>query len=82
MFPITILHKRLIKRFARAFLAGSISAMLAIAPLSPENYNWHDLSTWLYSLFFAFIVGGISGLIMSADLYLRNRNDKKQNKIL
>ncbi|MFA6201519.1 MAG: hypothetical protein WC679_14055 [Bacteroidales bacterium] len=64
------LFKSLCWRFGRAFIAGAVSTMVVIMPLS--NNSWNDLTTWLSALALAGIVGGISGLIQAIDKYCRS----------
>ena len=58
----------IIKRFARAFVAGAVATMIVVVPVAN---SWSELSTWLYALALAGVVGGISGIIQAADKYYR-----------
>lgn len=63
------LTKSLLLRFVRAFIAGAVSTMLVIVPLTG---TWDKLGTWLSSLALAGLVGGISGLLQALDKYIRS----------
>ena len=67
-----ILFKRLAWRFARAFASGAISTMILVNPVMLGG-SWKELANWLVALAFAAVVGGITGVIQAADLYLRNK---------
>lgn len=69
---MTQLLKSLILRFVRAFVSGAVSTMVVIVPLTG---TWRDLQTWLSSLALAGIIGGITGVIQTADKYYRFGND-------
>jgi hypothetical protein len=58
-------------RFIRAFFAGFFSVIVTSATFSYSVSDWHSLSTWLSTLALAGVVGGLSGLFMSIDKYLR-----------
>lgn len=60
--------KSLLLRFIRAFIAGAVSTMVTTLTFTG---NWNDLNAWLSSLALGGIVGGISGLLMAIDKYLR-----------
>lgn len=66
---MTDLVKSVLLRFIRAFVAGAVSVMITVVPMS--SLGWNNLKTWLSALILAGIVGGISGVIMAADKYLR-----------
>lgn len=61
--------KSVLLRFVRAFVAGAVSVMITIVPMTG---GWKDLGTWLSSLALAGIIGGISGVLMAVDKYLRS----------
>jgi hypothetical protein len=61
--------KSIILRFIRAFVAGAVATMLTVIPLT--SGSWNDLGNWLSALGLAGIIGGISGLLMALDKYLR-----------
>lgn len=61
--------KSVLLRFARAFVAGAVSVMITIIPLTQ---GWADLGKWLSALALGAIVGGISGVIQATDKYLRS----------
>lgn len=65
---MTQIIKSVLLRFVRAFVAGAVSVMITVVPLTG---NWDELSTWLSSLALAGIVGGISGVIQATDKYIR-----------
>lgn len=63
------LIKRVIKRFARAFIAGGVAQVAIVATLSPQHFsNFKELDIWLLVLADSFVVGGI----MAIDKLLRN----------
>jgi len=62
--------KSVLLRFVRAFVAGAVATMITITPLSINN--WTDVSTWLGALGLSGIIGGVSGLLMAIDKYLRS----------
>lgn len=66
---MTKLVKSIILRFVRAFVAGAVAIMITIVPISG---TWNELGTWLSTLALAGIVGGISGVLMAIDKYLRS----------
>lgn len=68
---MTDLVKTLILRFVRAFVAGAVSTMILIVPLSN---GWADLGKWLSALALGAIIGGISGILQTADKYFRSQN--------
>ena len=63
------LVKSLILRFIRAFVAGAVSTMIIVVPLTG---TWNELGSWLSSLALAGIIGGISGILQALDKYLRS----------
>ena len=63
------LTKTLILRFVRAFVAGAVGTMVVIVPLSN---SWADLGGWLSALALSGIIGGISGVLQTADKYFRS----------
>ena len=75
---MSILTKRVLKRFVRGFLSGAFSATVIVVPMT--SYDFAELKLWLFRLAFAFIVGGITGALQAGDLYWRNKDDKKQQK--
>lgn len=66
---MTQIIKSLILRFVRAFVAGAVGTMILIVPLTG---GWADLNKWLSALALGAIIGGISGLLQTADKYLRS----------
>ena len=56
--------KSILLRFARAFVAGAVSTMVVVVPLSG---GWNELGQWLSALALAGIIGGISGTLMAID---------------
>lgn len=73
-----IIIKRILLRALRGFAGGALGTMVTVPALSAENWNWGSMETWLTTLLFAFIVGGISGALQALELYLRNMGDKEQ----
>jgi hypothetical protein len=69
----TILKSALL-RFARTFVAGALGTMIVVVPMSSGVSDWHSLSTWLSTLALAGMVGGVSGIITSADKAIRASN--------
>ena len=66
---MTQLTKSVILRFVRAFVAGAVSTMVVVVPLSG---SWGELKTWLSALALAGLVGGINGLIQAIDKWARS----------
>lgn len=60
----------LLLRFLRAFVAGAVSVMITVMPLSTGS--WTDLGKWLSGLALAGIIGGISGVLMALDKWVRS----------
>ena len=56
------------KRFARAFLAGGLTALTVQLAGSPQPGfdNLADTQVWLVSLLYAFLVGGVMALEKAA----------------
>ena len=67
---MTDLVKSLLLRFVRGTVAGAIGNMLVVLPFAGSN--WKDIKVWLGVLIMSGIVGAISGLILTADKYLRS----------
>jgi len=63
------LVKSLLLRFIRGGIAGAVSVMITIIPLTG---GWNELKTWLSALALAGIAGFISGLLLAVDKYLRS----------
>ena len=61
--------KSVLLRFVRAGVAGAVSTMVVIVPLSN---TWGDLKGWLSALSLAGIIGFITGLLQAVDKYLRS----------
>lgn len=61
--------KSVLLRFTRAFVAGAVSTMVTTLTFSG---GWAELPAWFSSLGLGAIVGGISGLLMATDKYLRS----------
>lgn len=57
-------------RFLRAFLSGAVASMVVLSPMTANS--WKDVGTWIAALSMAGLVGGITGVIMGADKYLRS----------
>lgn len=66
----TQLLKRVLWRFVRGGIAGAVSTMVILLPLSATN--WRDVGVVLASLGMAGTIGGISGLILAMDKYFRD----------
>jgi len=64
------MFKRILNRFLRGTIAGSIAAMAMIIPSNISDFN--GLSDWLVALLLAGIIGAITGGIMAVDKYLRD----------
>jgi hypothetical protein len=60
--------KSLVLRFVRAFVAGAVGTMLTTLTFAG---GWSELGSWLAALGLGAIVGGISGVLQTADKYLR-----------
>ena len=75
---MTILEKRVLKRFVRGFLSGAFSATIIVVPMT--SYDFAELKLWLFRIGFAFFVGGITGALQAGDLYFRNKDDGKQQE--
>ena len=69
--------KSALLRFIRGFVSGAISAMVVIAPNSMND--WSDLSTWLGALSLAGIFGGITGVLLAMDKYIRDTMSEGKN---
>lgn len=59
----------LLNRFLRGALAGAISALAAITPVSLNNIG--ELRTWLFMAGFAALSGFLTGGILTLDKALR-----------
>lgn len=59
-------------RFARAFVAGAVANMSVLLVFSGSS--WEEVKTWMMALTISGIVGGIAGVIMALDKYLRSGN--------
>jgi hypothetical protein len=66
---------RLVARFLRGFVAGAVTAMLAI---SIPTTDWEDVKQWGLKLLFACVIGGGVGGLQALDLAIRNINDEGQ----
>lgn len=67
---MSLIQKRLLLRFARAFVAGAVASMILIIPTNIDSFG--SLHTWLSALLIAGLVGGITGILQALDLFLRN----------
>lgn len=66
--------KAIFFRFLRGTVAGAVSSMVTIMGSGVKAggiATLADLQTWMYSLMFAGLVGGISGLILGIDKWAR-----------
>ena len=75
---MNILTKRVLKRFVRGFLSGAFSATVIVVPMT--SYDFAELKLWLFRLAFAFVVGGITGVLQAGDLWFRNKDDISQQE--
>lgn len=64
------LVKSVLLRFVRAGIAGAVSVMLVVVPLSG---TWNQLGTWLSALALAGVAGFINGVLQAVDKYLRTK---------
>lgn len=48
-----------LKRFAKGFVAGGLSSVMLIIGAGFQFHNLADFRTWLTSLVFAFLTGGL-----------------------
>ena len=62
--------ERALLRFLRAFIASAAGSMVAISPIGVNN--WGDVNGWLSSLALSGLIGGVSGVILALDKYLRD----------
>lgn len=58
---ISLRTKSTIVRFVKMFIISGLSAMAALASFTGNS--WRELGTWLAALGFAFVVGGITGVV-------------------
>ncbi len=63
------LLKSITFRFLRAFVAGAVSNLIILAPFTGSS--WKDVSTWIAALTLSATVGGVTGVIMTADKWFR-----------
>jgi hypothetical protein len=63
------LLKSILWRFIRGGIAGAVSTMIVLLPLSATS--WREVGVVLASLGVAGTIGGISGLILAIDKYCR-----------
>jgi hypothetical protein len=65
--------KSILFRFLRGFAAGALAAM---APIVITNVNsWANVGVWMNSLALAGVVGGVAGLILAIDKWVRATPD-------
>ncbi len=74
---MTILQKRVLIRFIRAFISGGIGAMVLVIPINIHSLT--EVNTWLMALLVAGIVGSVTGVLQSGDLYFRNYNSTEES---
>jgi hypothetical protein len=61
--------KSVILRFVRAGIAGAVSTMIVVVPMTG---SWKELATWLSALALAGIIGLITGVLQALDKYYRS----------
>jgi hypothetical protein len=64
------LVKSLILRFVRGTVAGMVATMIPLLPQAVGDVG--DLNNWLKSLAVAGFIGAVTGLILTADKYIRS----------
>ena len=63
------LLRAVLLRALRAFVSGALAAVAIVAPMALNS--WNDLAGWLTALGIAAIVGGVNGVIMAVDKWVR-----------
>jgi small-conductance mechanosensitive channel len=61
--------KSILLRFARGFISGAVASMAVVVPVSTGD--WSSLLTYLNMLGLAISFGGITGLILAIDKWIR-----------
>lgn len=63
------MYKAIIRRFSKAFIAGFVSSagLITVSDIS----TWTDLGNALQLLTVAGIVGGVNGILMAVDKFIR-----------
>jgi len=72
---LTTLASRVAFRFLRGFIAGAVSTAAAVTGFNGVK-QWEDLENALAMLLIAIIIGGVTGGLMAADKFIRDKRDK------
>lgn len=73
---LTTFSKRVGIRFLRGFIAGAVSTAAAVTGVN-GTHTWNELESALANLVVAAIIGGISGGLLAADKYIRDKRGSR-----